>query len=148
MSLGEAIALGCLIAYLGALAVIDLRTRRLPNLLVYPGVVVALAAAPLLPADGYLNALAGGLAAFALFALIYFVAAPGVLGGGDVKLAPVLGAALGLPDALYALALGPLLVAVVAVPMIVAGRWTLRSRVPYGPYLAAGAIGVAIARSV
>ena len=148
MSLGEAIALACLTGYLLTLAAIDLRTRRLPNLLVYPGVVAALAAGPVLPSDGYLNAVAGAAASFALFATIYFVAAPGVLGGGDVKLAPVIGAALGLPETLYAFALGPLGVALIALPMFALGRWTLRTRVPYGPYLAAGAIGVAIAMSV
>lgn len=148
MSLIESVALGCFLAYLAALAVIDLRTRLLPNLLVYPGIVVALAAAPILPADGYLSGVIGSLAAFVAFAAIYFLAAPGVIGGGDVKLAPVIGAALGIPYGLYALALGPLFIAVVAIPMIAARRWTLRSRVPYGPYLALGAAAVAVARSV
>lgn len=138
MSLAESVALACFLAYLVALAVMDLRTRVLPNVLVYPGVVVALAAAPILPADGYVSALVGGLAAFIVFALIYFLA-PGVIGGGDVKLAPVIGAALGLPYGLYALALGPLFIAVIAIPMIATRRWSLRSRVPYGPYLALGA---------
>jgi leader peptidase (prepilin peptidase)/N-methyltransferase len=117
-------------AYFASLAIIDLRTRRLPNRLVYPGIVVALAAAPILPADGYLNGLIGGLVAFGTFAAIYFIAVPGVIGGGDVKLAPVIGAALGFPHALYALALGPMFIAVVAIPMILIDRWSLRSRVP------------------
>ena len=148
MSLAESVALGGFLAYLLALAIMDLRTRLLPNVLVYPGVVVALAAAPILPADGYVSALVGGFAAFIVFALIYFFAAPGVIGGGDVKLAPVIGAALGIPYGLYALALGPLFIAVIAIPMIATRRWSLRSRVPYGPYLALGAAVVAVTMSV
>lgn len=70
---------------------IDLRTRELPNALVYPGVVVSLASAPLLPADGHLSAVVGGVAACAAFAVVYFLAAPGVIG-----------AALGIPHGLYA----------------------------------------------
>jgi prepilin signal peptidase PulO-like enzyme (type II secretory pathway) len=80
--------------------------------------VIALADAPLLPADG------------------------------DVKLAPVIGFALGLPGGLYALALGPLLVALMAIPILISSRWSLRSRVPCGPYLAVGAGVVAVATSV
>ena len=148
MSLLESVALAVFLGYLAALAVGDLRTHLLPNALVYPGIVVALAAAPLLPADGYVNGLLGALIAFGVFAAIYFLAAPGVIGGGDVKLAPVIGAALGMSHGLFALALGPLFVAVVAIPMIATRRWTLRSRVPYGPYLALGAGVVAVAMSV
>ncbi len=94
-----------------------------------------------------MSAFIGGGLGFLVFAVVFF-ASPGVLGGDNVKLAVAIGLALGVPDGPYALALGPLLIAVVAAPMLLSHRWTLRSRVPYGPYLAAGAGAVALAVSL
>ena len=86
MSAGEWLALSSLIAVLAVLALIDWRTRRLPNRLVYPAAGLALAAAPWLPAGGY---------------------AAAAIGGGDVKLALLIGFAGGFPAALFALTVGP-----------------------------------------
>ena len=61
MSAIEAIALAALIGVLVVLTAIDLRRHILPNRIVLPGTIAAAAAAPLLPADGYLSGLAGGL---------------------------------------------------------------------------------------
>lgn len=147
MSVGEIIAITALVAVLAVLTVIDFRRSILPNRIVLPGAVLAAAAAPLLPAGGYLSALVGALTAFALFAVIYFFR-PGVIGGGDVKLAALIGFALGFPAALQALALAPALMLAVALPMLLLGRWSLRQRVPYGPYMAAGAATLALLVSV
>ena len=147
MSPVEAFALAVLLALFVALAIIDLRHQILPNVLVYPGAAAALAAAPLLPADGYVTSLIGGVGGFALFAALYF-ARPGVIGGGDVKLAALIGFAIGFPEVIVALALAPLLVLVVAIPMLVGRRWSLQTRFPYGPYLCAGAGTMALLASL
>ncbi len=147
MSGMEAVAVAALIALLGALAIIDLRHHILPNRLVVPGTVLAAAAAPLLPADGYLSGLVGAAAAFLVFALIYY-GRPGVIGGGDVKLSALIGFALGFPGALLALAVAPALMLAVAVPMIAARRWSLSQRVPYGPYMALGTAAMAVVMTV
>jgi prepilin signal peptidase PulO-like enzyme (type II secretory pathway) len=143
MPASEIIAVVGLVAVLGVLTIIDFRHSILPNRIVLPGTVVAAAAAPWLPADGYLSGLVGALTAFALFAVIYFFR-PGVIGGGDVKLAALIGFALGFPAALQALMLAPALMLAVAVPMLLLRRWSLRQRVPYGPYMAAGATALAL----
>ena len=85
-------------AFLLTLAWIDLRTRLLPNVLVYRGTAGAALAVPLLPADGYVSAFIGGGLGFLVFAVVFF-ASPGVLGGDDVKLAVAIGLALGVPTA-------------------------------------------------
>ena len=64
MDAPEIAALAVLLSLLSLLAAIDVRRRILPNVLVYPGIVAALAAAPILPAGGYVGAVAGGVLAF------------------------------------------------------------------------------------
>jgi leader peptidase (prepilin peptidase)/N-methyltransferase len=83
--------------------------------------------------------LVGALAAAALgggiFLLMYLVAPRGGFGFGDVKLAVLIGAALGLPVAYHALVVGMLGAAVVIVPLLV-GVVSRRQAVPYAPFLA------------
>ncbi len=147
MDPAEAAALAVLLALLSALALIDFRRQILPNLLVYPGILAAAAAAPVLPADGYIISLLGGVIAFVAFALVYFFL-PGVIGGGDVKLAALVGFAIGFPDAIFGLALGTVLGAGVAIFMLAIRRWSLKTRIAYGPYLCVGAGAVALAASL
>lgn len=80
------------------LAVVDLRTHRLPNAWVLPGypivggllLVACLTGAPW---PSLLRAAIGGIALFVFYLALR--AAGGGMGGGDVKLAGVLGIALG-----------------------------------------------------
>jgi len=143
MSEFEVLALAVLVGLLAVLTVIDLRHQILPNRLVLRGTIAAAVAAPLLPADGYLSGLIGAVVAFTVFAAIYY-GRPGVIGGGDVKLAALIGFALGFPGALIALALAPVLMLVVAAPMLAARRWSLSQRVAYGPYMAVGTATIAV----
>ncbi|MBI3913782.1 MAG: prepilin peptidase [Chloroflexi bacterium] len=136
-----------LLAFFILLAFIDLRSRRVPNALVLPAMAAALAANFLAsPRVGAL-AILGGAFGFAIFALAAFLR-PGTLGGGDVKLAALIGMIFGFPLALF-----PLLVAVLAggsVTVVLlaqskwqttAGeRWTLKSEMPYAPFLCLGAM--------
>jgi|SRR5215210_3965858 len=127
------------VAVLVVLSVIDVRTRRLPNRIVLPGAAVVFVAQVALEPE---RALEWTLAAFGAFAVLYVLAAinPGGLGMGDVKLALLLGAALGW-QVLAALLVGFLLAALAGGLMIVRGGWGARkSTLPLGPFLAAGGI--------
>ncbi len=129
-----------------ALAAIDLDTKRLPNALTLPSYPV-LAGLLLLPAaldpawSDYVRALLGGLALFAFYlltALIY----PAGMGMGDVKLAGVLGIALGwLGWGVLVLGgfLGFIYGAVVGIALILSKRAGRGSAIPFGPYMVAGA---------
>jgi len=144
MSAAEAVALALLLALLAALVWTDLRYTLLPNKLVYPGIIAAAAAAPLLPVDGYLDALLGGLILFVPFFLLY-LAKPQAFAGGDVKLIALIGVALGWRTGLIALALASAFAWLIVVPMLLIGRWKLHgTRIPYGPYLCAGAALTAV----
>lgn len=130
------------------LAVIDARERRLPDRLTLPSYPVTLAllgvAAVLLPGGGrhFLGALAGLGIALALFlaqALLY----PAGLGWGDVKLAGILGLFLGwlgLAAVAAGLFLGYLLAAVTGLALMVAGRASRKTQLPFGPFLLAGTL--------
>ena len=89
MALSHAAALAALIAVFTGLAIIDHRRRILPNAIIYPGTVAALAAAPWLPAGGYATAAVGALGVFGLFAVLY-VFRPTAMGAGDVKYAALI----------------------------------------------------------
>lgn len=89
-----------------AAAVVDIRTRRLPDRLLASSAVIAVAVALL--SDAMAGAAVGALV-FCLPLLIAHLIDPNGLGFGDVKLAAVLGIILGATDwrlVLPALALG------------------------------------------
>ncbi|GGN67211.1 prepilin peptidase [Actinoplanes lobatus] len=126
-----------------ALAMIDLDVMRLPNKIVLPsyGVAVALLAPVSLAAGSPGDLLRGALAA-ALLYLVYRVLAIWGMGGGDVKLAPLLGFYLGwlgwnafTVGAFAAFLLGGLVGGVLLALKVVSRK----TRVPFGPYMLAGA---------
>jgi leader peptidase (prepilin peptidase)/N-methyltransferase len=128
-----------------ALAAIDLDVMRLPNAIVLPSYLVA--AALLVPVavlhDDWAAIIRGLVAAAVLWLFYKFLALiPRGMGGGDVKLAPLLGFYLGwlgwsavAVGAFAAFLLGGIVGAgLMALKM--AGR---KSRIPFGPYMLAGA---------
>ena len=133
-----------------ALAVIDLRWRRLPDPLTlpaYPAAALLLAAGAMAIPGGarhFLSALAGLAAAWLFFALLAFIY-PAGLGWGDVKLSGVLGLYLGWLGA-AAVAAGLLgafvLAALAGLGLIATGRATRKSHIPFGPFMLASAIAV------
>ena len=126
----------------GALAAsVDWRSHRVPNSL------VAWAMAPVVLAvvvdDAPIRRLcsvAVGTGLMALPPLLIHLVAPGAMGFGDVKLAAVLGAALGVLAPVLAI---PALATATALTLVVAAC-TRRVAVPFGPGLVAG-VGAALA---
>ena len=114
-------------AWVAALSAIDLRHRRLPNVLTLPGAAVMLAGATVCGRG--LPALAGAAALASLYLAVHLVA-PASMGAGDVKLAVGLGALTGAFGAdVWALA-------AVAAPLLTAMIGLARRRgdpVPHGP---------------
>jgi leader peptidase (prepilin peptidase) / N-methyltransferase len=139
-------------AFLIALSGIDLDTFKLPRTIIYLGGLVSLVllvgATLLEPADldgrwvPMGKAGLGALGAFAFFFLIH-LASPKAMGFGDVRLSAYLGLNLGWLGLLYVpvgIFLGFLLGAVAGVALIVAKKAGRKTAIPFGPYLAAGAL--------
>ncbi|GAB3273433.1 prepilin peptidase [Microbacterium sp. Root53] len=125
---------------------IDVFEHRLPDVIVLPttaglAALLALAAAldgDLAPAG---RAAAGGLVLLGLYVALR-AAAPGGLGGGDVKLAAAVGVFLGwhgwLPLAVGAAA-GFVLGAVAALALLATGRASRDTHIAFGPWMLIGA---------
>ena len=133
-----------------ALAVVDIREHRLPNVMVgvcLAGTVVWVAALAWAAGDAGI-ALRAALAAFVcvgVFAVGYFI---GGMGMGDVKYAAVTGAALGTlgwAAVWWGHLLGFVIAGGVVVVGLLSGKLHKRSAIPFGPFMAVGATVVGLA---
>ena len=123
-------------AFFLLIALIDARYRLVLNVLVYPALVLVLGYQVVMGEQPLTAVLLGGGLAFSTFALAAWLR-PGDLGGGDVKLAALIGLLFGFPGVLW-----PLLVGVVA-GGLAAGFLLLRGygrrhHIPYAPFLCLG----------
>jgi leader peptidase (prepilin peptidase)/N-methyltransferase len=126
-----------------ALALIDLDVMRLPDKIVLPsyGVAVALLL-PVSVAEGDLSAPLRGLAAAVVLYAVYRLLSFWGMGGGDVKLAPLLGFYLGWLgwDAVaFGAFAGFLLGGLISTVLLALRLATRKSRIPFGPAMLAGA---------
>lgn len=139
-------------AYLGfavltaLLAVIDLRTKRLPNPLTAATVVVV-GVLLLLPAAAegrwidYGRAWASAVILLVLYGILAFIS-PASMGMGDVKLAASIGLATGWASwsaPLWATALAFVIAALASIALLIARRVTRKSEIPFGPWMLLGA---------
>lgn len=118
---------------------VDLDHRLIPNALTYPGLVVGLLLAWADGPRGFLVSLAAALGAGALFFLIAVVSRGG-MGGGDIKLAAVMGAFLGWPVIAAALFVSFLLGGLVGMVLLATRKRGRKDPIPFGPFLAAGGL--------
>jgi leader peptidase (prepilin peptidase)/N-methyltransferase len=148
LDLLEALPAYLLFAAVGiALTAIDLDVKRLPNVIVYPTYVVLgalLAGASALEGSvqPLLRAAVGAASLFAFF-FVLVLAYPGGMGFGDVKLAGVIGAALGFlsyPAVVIGAFAAFLIGGLGGVALMVLRRANRRTAVPFGPSMVAGAL--------
>lgn len=122
-----------------AVFVVDLEHHIIPNRIVFPGLVVALAIASFWPELGLAKAAIGAGAGFGLMLLLYLI--PGmVIGEGDVKLAAVVGAAVGFPVVFVSLGLSFVLGGVAAAGILLVKKGGRKTEVPFGPFIAVAAL--------
>ena len=126
------------------LAFVDLETLYLPDVIIYPSFIVALAVLPfrsdLAIWEGALGA-AVGLTIFFPFTWIGDRIGKDIMGWGDIKFSALLGAVLGIQLLLLGLYLGILIGGVVAIGALMArGFGARRTLIPYGPSLAVGGL--------
>jgi leader peptidase (prepilin peptidase)/N-methyltransferase len=129
-----------LVTFLVPIAVIDLDLKIIPNKLTGPAAVLAVALGAVLEPSYLPEQLAAGAGALIFFLLPTLIHQKG-MGMGDVKLVAVLGLYLGravAPAIFIALILGVVVgAAVIAMKGMSDGR---RTKIPFGPFLAVGAL--------
>lgn len=131
---------------LGALLVCtatDLLRYRVPNVITYPSIVLALALAVVMPDADLQGAVIAALLGGGMF-LVLAIITRGGIGLGDVKLAVLIGAMLGLPAAYLALFYGVIAGGVMIFLLFAIGVVERKQPVPYAPFLALAAVGVAL----
>ncbi|MEW1974423.1 MULTISPECIES: A24 family peptidase [Microbacterium] len=135
------------------LLVIDARTHRLPNRIVLPTLAAALALVGIdALVTGQSGPLIGGVIGMLVLGGIYAVlraTSRGGIGGGDVKLAAVIGLVLGW-HGWQALAVGAasafVLGALYALVLMALRRADRSTRIAFGPWMIIGAVlGIALA---
>ena len=129
-----------LVVALVPITLIDLERRIIPNRILAPLAVAAIVLTALFEPGQLLERLVAGAAAGG-FLLAAALAHPHGMGMGDVKLAAVMGLVLGrgvVPGLLVALLTGSLVgIAVMVRRGVAEGR---RTAIPFGPFLALGAL--------
>ena len=140
---------GAVFAALVLLMATDLDQRLLPDVVILPLFVVG-AAALVWGGDTLVNRQPAWLAiavAIGLPLVLYVASLPfgeGAFGGGDVKFLAGIGLLTGALRLVLAVFVGALLSGVVIVALLGAKRITLKSYVPFGPFLIIGAIWAAL----
>lgn len=126
----------------------DITTQRLPNALILPAYPAVLALLGVAATDhagrALLRSILGMVILLALYGLLYYLL-PGAIGGGDVKLAGILGLILGWVAwnvLLTGTLLGWALAAVVRLMLTLMHRTSRDTPIPLGAYLIIGTIVV------
>lgn len=120
------------------LSVIDLEEHKLPNSLLYPGILLSLLLVPVNPVAGWEKLLLGGILGFGLMLAIALIS-PGGMGMGDVKLAAFIGLILGLSQTAIALLVSFMTGGLVAGVLLIMRRIERKDPIAFGPFLACGA---------
>lgn len=123
-------------ALLITVAFTDLETGLIPNNVTYPGIIAGILLSR--QTMGFADSLLGSIC-FA--GLLWAVAAlsKGGMGGGDIKLAAVIGAFLGIEGSGITLLIASLAASAKAIHLLVQGRCSRKTSLPFGPYLAGAA---------
>ncbi len=121
------------------LAATDLEQRRLPHLLLDPLIVGAAVFVPFNPAVDAISALIGAAIAVAFLGLLGIIVRGGVA-VGDLYLVAPLGLMLGWEGVFVAIFLAALLSAATSLVLLASRRVGLKSYIPFGPFLVAGAV--------
>jgi leader peptidase (prepilin peptidase)/N-methyltransferase len=137
---GQALVTAFTASVLLVLAAIDIEHRILPNRIVLPATAVVLVLQLALFPEDALEWLLAGPAAAGFLALPRIVSKDGV-GGGDIKLALLMGAAVGW-QVFAAILIGCLAIVPVALWMLYRKGSIRGATLPFGPFLAFGTLAI------
>ena len=143
--LATRLAFACAMVVLFA---IDFRHYILPNVITVPGILVGFVLSLMLPPgwkSSLIGLVAGGGVLFLISEGYYRLRGVEGLGMGDVKMLSMIGAFLGWPLMLVTLVLASFAGSIIGVGMIASGRGGMKAALPFGTFLAVGALTAAVA---
>jgi len=128
---------------------IDLEFQIIPDKVTLPGIVIGLAAALFVNPPGIINALIGfAVGGGSLLAIAYlgeWLFKKEAMGGGDIKMAAMMGAFVGWQKVLLIFMGGAVLGMLISIIWMSVSKKVRKERlIPFGPFLAAAAIVVII----
>lgn len=118
--------------------VYDLKHFIIPDRILFPAILVALGYIFIFNYELLSNHILSAIAASGFFGAIVLVSRGKWMGMGDVKLAILIGLLLGFPKVLVSLFFAFLIGAIIGVGLIFLKKKTLKSEVPFGPFLILG----------
>jgi leader peptidase (prepilin peptidase) / N-methyltransferase len=122
---------------------IDLEHQILPDVMTLPGIVIGWAAATVLPpglSSALVGALVGGGVLFAIGEIWFRLRGIEAMGFGDVKMLAMVGAFLGLKLVIVTFVVSSFVGGIAGALLVVSGRGSLASKVPFGTFLAIAAL--------
>ncbi len=134
----------CFCSAMIVLALIDLEHYILPDVITKPGIVIGLALQPWIPWSSFSEGLIGAILGASILAAVswgwYWWRGVHGIGFGDFKMLAMVGAFLGWKGTVLTLLLGSLTGSIVGVALMVSGRMGSKSKLPFGFFLALGAV--------
>ena len=118
--------------FLIVIFVYDFKHYVILDKVIYPAIVIA----AVFNFTNWLSALGSAL----FFLAIVLVSRGKWMGIGDIKLAFLMGLILGWPNILVALFLAFMIGAIIGMGLILSGKKSLKSEVPFGPFLVTGTL--------
>lgn len=139
----------CIASLLIVITVYDVRHRVIPDVVVYPFILLALGSVVYrvmeYPALSLFGALLGGVLVALPFFLFWYFSKGRVMGFGDVKLALGIGWLLGIAQGYSAVVLAFWIGAIVGLFLLaLTRRYGMKSQIPFGPFLVLGVFIVAL----
>ncbi len=132
------------IAALLAVTFIDLDHRIIPDVISLPGIPIGFAASFFLPQISWLESLTGiliGGGTLLIIALGYqMLTGKDGMGGGDIKLLAMIGAFIGWKGVLFTIMAASFTGTLAGIAVMLQTRKGMKLAVPFGPFLATGAI--------
>ena len=143
--MAQRIVFGCAMI---VLFFVDLEHQRLPNEITLPGIVVGFACSFFMP-PGWVSSLiglaAGGGSLWLIGELWFLIRHEEGMGFGDVKMLAMIGAFLGWQLMLATMFVSTILGSIIGLAMIATKKGNLKTALPFGCFLALGAIFASVA---
>ncbi len=132
------------IATLLVITFIDIDHQIIPDVISLPGIPLFFAASLALPKvtwiESLLGILIGGGSLWLVAQLYYLLTRKEGMGGGDIKLLAMMGAIIGWKGVLFTIFAASAVGTIAGLLVILKAGKTMKLKIPFGPFLAIGAI--------